>query len=265
MSIEFVDRQKYRKQFGIYQIRNIVNEKVYIGQTKQPFNKRYLHHVWKLKKGTHNNPHLQRAFDLYSENSFVFEVVEVVDDVDLLDEKEVAYIKKARQKGLCYNLSDGGQGMHGIPMPSHVKELLVFLNKRLNTGKHASAETKKRMSESRKGTKRTKETVLKMVQTKENRILSGNTTKCCKLTVEEVKQIKQMLMNGIPYSEIANQFAVSFSNINAIRSNRSWRYVQVEGWDKYLKTNKRTNRKCKPTLCQASLEEGATTISQEST
>lgn len=142
--MEFAERQKYRKLFGIYQIRNTVNGKVYIGQTKQPFCKRFLHHVWKLKKGTHDNQHLQRAFDLYSENAFVFEVLEVVDDPDLLDEKEIAYIKNARQKDLCYNLSDGGQGAHGVPMPSHVKEFLSFLNKRLNTGKHASAETRKK-------------------------------------------------------------------------------------------------------------------------
>lgn len=51
----FANRQTYRKQSGIYQIRNIVNEKVYIGQTKQPFYKRFLHHVWKLRNGTHDN------------------------------------------------------------------------------------------------------------------------------------------------------------------------------------------------------------------
>lgn len=256
----FAEKQKYCKLSGIYQIRNIVNKKVYIGQTKQPFCKRFLHHVWKLKKGTHDNQHLQNAFNLYSEESFVFEVLEVVENSSLLDKKEIAHIENARQKGLCYNLSDGGQGTHGVPMPDHVKEFLAFLNKRLNAGKHASVETRKKMSESHKGLKRTKESMLKTVQTRENRILSGNITKCCKVTAEDVKQIKQMLMDGTPYDKIANLFNVSYSNINAIRSNRSWRYVQIEGWDKYLKTNKRTNRKRKPTLCQTSSEEGATTI-----
>lgn len=261
----FAERQKYRKLSGIYQIRNIVNEKVYIGQTKQPFLKRFLHHVWKLRKGNHDNKHLQRAFDLYTEEAFVFEVLEVVEDSKLLDEKEIEYIEKAKRCNLCYNISDGGQGLHGVPMPSHVKEMLSELNRKLNTGKRLSVETRKKMSDSRKGTKRSNDEVSKMLQTRTNKILSGNKTKSCKITVEEVKQIKQMLMEGFAYEHIANQFSISSSNVNAIRSNRSWKYVQVEGWDEYLKTIKRTIRKRKPTLCQASLEEGATTIPQGST
>lgn len=261
----FAERQKYRKLSGIYQIRNIVNEKVYIGQTKQPFFKRFLHHVWKLRKGMHDNKHLQRAFDFYTEEAFVFEVLEVIENPKLLDKKEIEYIKKAKRCNLCYNISDGGQGMHGIPMPDHVKEMLSKLNKKLNTGKHPSVETRKKMSDSRKGTKRSSEEVSKMLQTRSNKILSGNKTKSCKITAEEAKQIKQMLMKGFAYEDIANQFSISFSNVNAIRSNRSWRYVQVEGWNEYLKTIKRTNRKRKSTLCQASSEEGATTIPRGST
>ncbi len=261
----FAERQKYRKLSGIYQIRNIVNEKVYIGQTKQPFFKRFLHHVWKLRRGEHDNEHLQKAFDFYSEEAFVFEVLEVVETPDLLDEKEIEYIKKAKHRNLCYNISDGGQGLHGVPMPSHVKEMLSSLNKKLNKGKHASTDTRKKMSDSRKGMKLSEKTVSKMIRTRTGKILSGNKTKSCKITAKEAKQIKQMLMAGFAYEDIANQFSISFSNVNAIRSNRSWKYVQVEGWDEYLKTTKRTTRKRTSTLCQASLEEGATTIPQGST
>lgn len=260
----FAERQKYRKLSGIYQIRNIVNEKVYVGQTKQPFYKRFLHHVWKLRNGNHNNQHLQKAFDLYSEEAFVFEVLEVVENPLLLDEKEKAYIDKARAYNACYNISEGGQGAHGVPMPEHVKQMLASLNKKLNTGKHASSETKRKMSASKLGKKRTKTCIRKMQETRIQNILQGQNRKC-KLTAEQVKQIKQMLIEGFSYEEIAKKFSVSKSNVNAIRSNRSWRFVEVEGWNEYLRTNKRTIRKRKPTLCQASFEEGATTISEEST
>lgn len=113
--------------------------------------------------------------------------------------------------------------------------------------------------------KRPSEEVSKMLQTRTDKILSGNNTKSCKITAKDAKQIKQMLMEGFAYEDIANRFSISFSNVNAIRSNRSWKYVQVEGWNEYLKTTKRTVRKRKSTLCQASLEEGATTIPQGST
>lgn len=127
----FAERQKYRKLSGIYQIRNIVNEKVYIGQTKQPFFKRFLHHVWKLREGKHDNKHLQNAFNLYTEEAFVFEMLEIVENPEFLDKKEIEYIKKAKHCNLCYNISDGGQGLHGVPMPTHVKEMLSQLNKNL--------------------------------------------------------------------------------------------------------------------------------------
>ena len=260
----FAERQKYRKLSGIYQIRNIVNEKVYIGQTKQPFYKRFLHHVWKLRNGNHDNQHLQKAFELYSEEAFVFEVLEVVENPLLLDEKEKFYIERARIHKVCYNISDGGQGAHGIPMPEHIKQMLSSLNKRLNTGKHVSDETKRKMSASKLGKKRTETCIHKMQETRIQNILQGQNNKC-KLTAEQARQVKQMLIKGFSYNEIAKRFSVSKSNVNAIRCNRSWKFVEAEGWDEYLRTSKRTTRKRKPTLCQASLEEGATTISEEST
>src|SRR5579872_5801398 len=56
---------------GIYLIRNIINDKEYIGSSKNLQKRKYSH--WEqLRKGRHKNPHLQNAWSIYGENSFVF-------------------------------------------------------------------------------------------------------------------------------------------------------------------------------------------------
>lgn len=49
----FIDESKFKKEIGIYKIVNLVNGKVYIGQTGQNFQRRYWHHQWKLKNNSH--------------------------------------------------------------------------------------------------------------------------------------------------------------------------------------------------------------------
>ena len=59
----------------IYKIINTTNNKYYLGSTIN-FHKRRLRHLNTLKKGTHHCIHLQRAWDKYGENNFIFEIVE---------------------------------------------------------------------------------------------------------------------------------------------------------------------------------------------
>lgn len=247
----FADKDVYKNNCGIYQIRNLINGRVYIGQTRQRFEKRYLHHYWKLRKGTHDNPWLQKSFNKYGEDQFVFEVVEIIEDGDFINEREYLLIKSAQQSHTCYNIIDGGGGRGGIPMSEETKRRLGELNRVLNTGKKASEETKRKMSNSRRGKHRKPEDIRKAVETRHNNILSGNQNGTTKLTTDQVKEIKIMLMKGFPYDVISAKFNISKSNINAIRSNRSWRFVIVKGWDEYLRTTKRTKKYCMPTLCQA--------------
>ena len=58
---------------GVYRIINLVNNKVYIGSSVNLKN-RWRQHRDDLRDGRHINLHLQRAWDLYSEDAFVFEV-----------------------------------------------------------------------------------------------------------------------------------------------------------------------------------------------
>ena len=63
-----------QKQSGIYQIRNLVNGNIYVGQTVD-IKKRKQIHFYKLNKHQHHSVYLQRAFDKYGENNFIFEII----------------------------------------------------------------------------------------------------------------------------------------------------------------------------------------------
>ncbi len=60
---------------GVYQIRNLINNKRYIGSAVD-IDKRWKRHRHELNKGIHHSIHLQRAWNKHSNCSFVFEFLE---------------------------------------------------------------------------------------------------------------------------------------------------------------------------------------------
>lgn len=59
---------------GIYQIKNLINNKIYIGSACN-LNTRRSQHFSELKKLKHPNSHLQSSFNKYQIDNFVFEVL----------------------------------------------------------------------------------------------------------------------------------------------------------------------------------------------
>lgn len=120
----FINQEKYKNNFGIYGIVNKVNSKIYVGQTRENFQRRYWHHRWKLNDGSHDNLHLQNAWNKYGEENFEFVVLEKIDDIGLLDELEISYINYYKQQNQSYNILLGGGGRRGVPMSEHAKKLI---------------------------------------------------------------------------------------------------------------------------------------------
>lgn len=63
---------------GVYKILCKTNNKFYIGSSKN-LDKRWLVHLYNLRKNKHINVYLQRSFNKYGEDSFTFEVLEICD------------------------------------------------------------------------------------------------------------------------------------------------------------------------------------------
>jgi len=92
----------YGKASGIYQIKNLVNGKFYIGQTNR-FATRASHHENALKNNRHDNKHLQNAWNLHGPEAFVFSVLAVID----CEEKRTLVEQKLIDVfygGNCYNM-----------------------------------------------------------------------------------------------------------------------------------------------------------------
>lgn len=63
------------KKSGIYQIRNKVNGKLYIGKASNLYRRKY-QHFGELNSNKHKNKYLQSSFKKYGADNFVFEVLE---------------------------------------------------------------------------------------------------------------------------------------------------------------------------------------------
>lgn len=102
----------------IYKITNLINNKVYIGQTNN-WKRRKAYHISKLKNNDHPNRHLQLSINKYNIINFTFEILEndLICPV-IVDYKERFYIKHFNSTAtkFGYNKELGGrEGRSGKP------------------------------------------------------------------------------------------------------------------------------------------------------
>ena len=68
---------------GVYKIKCIVDDKIYIGSSMN-IEKRWDTHIKSLRANKHRNPHLQNSFNKYGEKSFIFGIIEYCNLDDIL-------------------------------------------------------------------------------------------------------------------------------------------------------------------------------------
>lgn len=90
----------------IYIIKNTINNKVYIGQTRVGVLSRWKDHV---RHSGYGEQVINRAMEKYGKENFYVETLEEC-DIDRLDEREMYYIAKydSTNKSKGYNVSIGG-------------------------------------------------------------------------------------------------------------------------------------------------------------
>lgn len=90
---------------GIYGILNIINNKIYIGSSKN-LSRRKREHFNELRSNKHSNKYLQRAFNKYGENNFKFLKLETNIEIDNLIERENYWVnlKNSLNRDFGYNL-----------------------------------------------------------------------------------------------------------------------------------------------------------------
>lgn len=87
---------------GIYVIKNVQTEDVYVGSSTR-IKARWKDHRSALNRNVHHCKALQDAWNVFGEHSFEHSILEYTNDLELV---EAAYIKAYREEGRAYNTSD---------------------------------------------------------------------------------------------------------------------------------------------------------------
>jgi group I intron endonuclease len=138
--------------FGIYQILNTGNGKRYVGSTGDVFLSRWKNHRCALRKGRHDNPKLQSAFNKYGENAFEFSILEEVTIRDEVLVVEQRYLDTYVRWGFDYNLNSIAAKPPSTTGRKHSEEAKAKISA-ANTGHKHSEETKEKMGVANIGTK----------------------------------------------------------------------------------------------------------------
>jgi group I intron endonuclease len=121
----------------IYQIRNIVNDKVYVGSAIDE-TKRWQQHRRSLNNRTHFNQYLQNSWNKYGAKNFLFETLEELheDDHDKLKnfliERETFWIdtKHSDDQKFGYNVCSTGSNALGVKKKREDEEINVSIKNR---------------------------------------------------------------------------------------------------------------------------------------
>lgn len=219
------------KKSGIYQIRNLVDEKRYIGQSID-LHKRKLSHFSILDLNKHDNFHLQNSYNKYRKENFVFEILLYCEPFQLTDYEQF-FVDQYKNSELLYNARlecvNSNKGMHhsekskrqmslalkGRCFSDEHRRRLSIANSGENHylwGKHQPEKIKKKISLALSGENNfwfgkhiLNETRIKIMETR-------GTTK------EKILIIKGMLSENIEKANIAKSVGVSESTVYKVKN-----------------------------------------------
>lgn len=106
----------------VYKVTNTINNKIYIGITKNKFKYRKTKHLYCAKKLINNNFSLfHKSLNKYGFDNFIWEIIEECEN-SILSEKEEYYIKYFNsyyEYNNGYNLTKGGLYNYGVSGEKH--------------------------------------------------------------------------------------------------------------------------------------------------
>lgn len=221
----------------IYSYKNLINGKQYIGQTINP-KQRYIQHKSSAfnENDKEYNSLLHQAFRKYGYENFEYTVLAESNDIDILNELEIMFIKKYDSKAPNgYNIEDGGRNCKKPQTEAQKRKLMEA---------HASL-TEEEVIELRIAYQNN-ESPKKIYDEKyKNRlhynsflnIWSGrryakimpeviNKGRHTKLTVEIVQQIRKDKEElNLSYQKLAEKYNISKSTVSDIIKKRTWKNV----------------------------------------
>ena len=212
---------------AIYKITNLIDGKIYVGQSVHP-EKRWTEHKQRARNHYDNYP-IHLAISKYGEDNFNFEIIEWT---PLYEEREKFFIRELNTlvpNG--YNLIEGGHSpiLFGEDNSRNTisREAVLNIIKALRENSLTDREiaikyntTDKIVADINHGYTHRVETETYPIRIKRGRQI---------LSEEEVKEIKNLLINSsFSFTEIAKKYNTTKTNISQINNGRSFDRF---GWD----------------------------------
>lgn len=134
----------------IYRIRNIISGRSYVGSAHHG-GPRWNSHRHLLRCGKHHSPPLQHSWNKHGADSFVFEVLEKVDDTSDLLRREQYWIDALRtaDPDIGFNVSPVAGTRRGVRQPPSVAAKL----RDVHSGKPKSSDHRKKIGDANRGRK----------------------------------------------------------------------------------------------------------------
>ena len=206
---------------AIYKITNLINNKIYIGQTVHP-NKRWREHQQRAKTHYDNYP-IHLAINKYGAENFSFEILEWTEQYD---DEELRLIKQYNSiSPNGYNLIEGGHSpiMLGEDHPRNTisnKNVLAIIQE-LKDNELSDRElaikydvSDKIIADINHGYSHKQENEKYPIRIKKGQQY---------LSEEQVLEIKELLINSqFSFTEIAKQYNTTKTNISQINNGRSF-------------------------------------------
>lgn len=193
---------------GVYQIRNLVDGKVYIGSTIDAFSSRWGHHRGRLRVKAHCNPKLQNAWNKHGEKCFVFEVVEVCVATECLI-REQHYLDVRQPE---YNICQVAGNRTGY---SHTDVTKHKISKAL-LGRSLSVEHKHNISNAKQGAQPQHLRAVDRTGSKNGRAV---------ITEAQAREIKVLLSQKLSQQKIAGRFGIQQTLVSRIARGVSWAHA----------------------------------------
>ena len=238
MIIDLSDSPSKFKFSGIYSIINTVNNKRYIGSSNKIY-RRIFQHRTDLENGMHHSGHLQKSFNKYGIQNFKVEILEIVCDLSIIEERERFYVNlfQSTMWEFGYNLTSGGAGCPDRKLSSETKRKIGESNK----GKKMSPESRIRISIAGKGRKHTEETKKKMSESRKGVPQNWNHGN---ISEEGRRKISETHLGRKRLDETKDRITESKTGVK-IRKTSSSKYVGVsfdkgtKKWQAYINVNKK--------------------------
>ena len=204
---------------GVYTITNIVDNKIYVGYSNN-IQRRFYEHKTILRANTHPNLYLQKSWNKYKEDSFVFEVlVECEQDFLLSEENYWCNILNTHDRKYGYNINLTSS-IGSCKLSYETRRKISIKSKGENNGfygKKHSEKTKKLIMARNKGTKMSNDFKEKRRQYMKSIDWKPSLSMQEKMVEKHGRRIVQISLNG----EFLKEFYTIRKAMDAVQLNSS--------------------------------------------